>query len=224
MRNSYSVLIFDWDGTLMDSEVAIVKSLKFSFEDNGVALLSNDTLKSIIGLSLDEAFMALLPDASPAMIQSLSNSYRQDFLRQDSTGSLLFTGVQSVLDELKSLGYFLCVATGKSRRGLDKVLQETKLENYFACTRCADETFSKPHPLMIEEILTDMDAMPDDALLIGDTDFDLQMGNNAGIDSIAVSYGVHSVERLTPHSPKAIFDDLRELPEWLLRVGQSPHF
>ncbi len=202
----------------MDSELAIVKSLKFSFEDNGIELLPDNTLKSIIGLALDEAFMTLLPDATPVMIQSLSASYRHDFLSQSSTGSVLFAGVQDVLNELKSAGYLLCVATGKSRRGLDKVLQETKLEDYFACTRCADETFSKPHPLMIEEILTDMDALPNDALLIGDTDFDLQMGNNAGIDSIAVSYGVHSVERLVPHSPKAIFDNLSQLPEWLLNL------
>ncbi len=159
--------------------------------------------------------MALFPNATPAMIKSLAASYRQDFLGQESTGSILFAGVQDVLTDLKQAGYHLCVATGKARRGLDKVMLETGLEEFFACTRCADETFSKPHPLMVEEILTDMDASPNEALLIGDTDFDLQMGENAGVDTIGVSYGVHSVERLLEHSPKAIFDDLSELPEWL---------
>jgi phosphoglycolate phosphatase len=214
-QKPFDVLIFDWDGTLMDSEAHIVACLEVAMREVGVAVRPPDELKQVIGLGLYEALAALMPEENASVHQQASEAFRRFFLAGDATPSELFPGVESTLQQLQREGFQLAVATGKSRRGLDKVLRQTQMESLFGITRCADETFSKPHPQMLEEILTDFDTLAHRALMIGDTDFDLQMAANIGMPSLAVSYGVHDIERLTPHKPLAILDRMEDLPKWL---------
>lgn len=214
-REHYDLLIFDWDGTLMDSEAHIVSSLAKSLDTVGAQELPGTALRQVIGLGLNEAMKQLLPDAGKETIEQAADAYRGHFFAKDSPSSSLFPGVVVVLESLAEAGFLLAVATGKSRRGLDKVLVETGLGDYFAVTRCASETFSKPHPLMLEEILVDLDTPASRAIMIGDTEFDLQMARNIQMPSIGVSYGVHEVEQLLPHEPMAILDSIRELLPWI---------
>ncbi len=214
-KKPFDVLIFDWDGTLMDSEAHIVSCLAVAMREVGVEPHPADELKQVIGLGLYEALAALMPEEDASVHQQATEAYRRFFLSGDATPSELFPGVESTLQQLHREGFQLAVATGKSRRGLDKVMRQTQMESLFSITRCADESFSKPHPQMLEEILTDLDTAADRALMIGDTEFDLQMAANIGMPSLAVSYGVHDVERLLTHKPLAILDHMGDLPEWL---------
>ncbi|MGV6816573.1 MAG: HAD family hydrolase [Thiotrichales bacterium] len=214
-RKHYDVLIFDWDGTLMDSESHIVSCLARSLASVGAEPQPDDVLKQVIGLGLNEAMRQLLPDVENAVIEQTAEAYRAQFFAKDSGGSTLFPGAIEVLEQCRAAGFLLAVATGKSRRGLDKVLDETGLNDYFAITRCASETFSKPHPLMLEEILVDLDTPASRAVMIGDTEFDLQMAGSINMPSIGVSYGVHEVERLLPHRPMAVLDAISELTSWM---------
>ncbi len=211
----FDVLVFDWDGTLMDSELHIVSCLEVAMQAVGVVPRPAEELKQVIGLGLDEALAALMPEQALVTQQQAKEAFRNHFLAPKPLPSALFPGAKETLSELRNLGYLLAIATGKSRRGLDKALRETGLDEYFVSTRCADETFSKPHPLMLEEILTDLDTPPSRAVMIGDTEFDLRMAANAGMPALGVSYGVHAVERLRPQAPLAIFDELAEIPPWL---------
>jgi phosphoglycolate phosphatase len=214
-KKPFDLLIFDWDGTLMDSEAHIVACLEVAMREVGVVPRPANELKQVIGLGLYEALAALMPEEEAALHQQATEAYRRFFLSGDATPSELFPGVEVVLQQLLEEGFQLAVATGKSRRGLDKVMRQTQLASLFSLSRCADETFSKPHPQMLEEILTDLDVPAHRALMIGDTEFDLQMAANIGMPSLAVNYGVHSVERLQRHKPLTILDRFEELPEWL---------
>lgn len=211
----YSILIFDWDGTLMDSAAHITTCMR-----NAIALTNAETrtdteIRNIIGLGLDEAVQHLYPEASQGLVRQIVEEYRQEFLVRTQHGSELFGGARETLYALARQGYYLAVATGKSRRGLDKVLDETGLSGLFSITRCADETRSKPHPQMLEEILTDYDAVPQDALMIGDSEYDLLMASAIGMDSLAVSYGVHELERLLRQQPRGHVDSVAGIPDWL---------
>lgn len=211
----YSLIIFDWDGTLMDSAAHIVDCMQAAISELQVEARSDEQIRDIIGLGLEEAVLKLYPDADHAFIHNLAAAYRNEFLFKNKQKTELFTGVRDVLEQLKAQAYDLAVATGKSRRGLDKVLKETQLESTFPITRCADETFSKPNPLMLEEILTDYNTTVDQALMIGDSEYDIQMANNMGMDSLAVSYGVHELDRLMQHQPQGFINCMSELPTWL---------
>lgn len=215
----YTLLIFDWDGTLMDSVAHITTCMH-----NAIAIVAAEPrtdaeIRNIIGLGLDEAIQHLYPQASPAMIRQLVDEYRQEFLVRTRQGSELFAGVHETLRTLAAQGYGLAVATGKSRRGLDQVLAETGLDALFPITRCADETRSKPHPQMLEEILTDYDVSRHDALMIGDSEYDLLMAQAIGMDSLAVTYGVHELARLLRYQPHGYIHDITHLPAWL--AGQT---
>jgi phosphoglycolate phosphatase len=214
-KKPFDVLIFDWDGTLMDSEAHIVACLEVAMREVGVEPRPADELKQVIGLGLYEALAALMPEESATLHQQATEAYRRFFLSGDATPSELFPGVEAALQQLFEEGFQLAIATGKSRRGLDKVMRQTQLASLFSLSRCADETFSKPHPQMLEEILTNLDVSAHRALMVGDTEFDLQMAANIGMPSLGVNYGVHSVERLQRHKPLAILDQFGELPEWL---------
>ncbi|HID81329.1 MAG TPA: HAD-IIIA family hydrolase [Chromatiales bacterium] len=216
MKNKFEVLVFDWDGTLMDSEAHIVACMDYAIRENGIEPDPPHQLKRVIGLGLNEAVAELLPDHQNTTHLQIAETYRHRFLSDEKSQSDLFPDVESTLRKLHSAGYLLTVATGKSRRGLDKVLAQTGLEDLFVATRCADETFSKPHPQMLDEIKTDLDVRAENMLMIGDTAFDLQMAVNAGVPSVGVSYGVHEPERLLEHEPLAILDCMSELPDWLI--------
>lgn len=216
----YSILIFDWDGTLMDSEAHITQCIRNAIAIVGVEPRTDAEIRHIIGLGLEEAIRHLYPQEVHSVIRDIADEYRQEFLIRSKQGSELFTGARETLYALAEQGYYLAIATGKSRRGLDKVLDETGLATLFSITRCADETRSKPHPLMLEEILTDYDAAKHDALMIGDSEYDLLMARNIGMDSLAVSYGVHELERLLQHQPRGHVDDVSHIPAWLAQQGQ----
>ncbi len=211
----FELLVFDWDGTLMDSEAHIVECLEYALDAVGLDPQPRETLRQVIGLGLEQAIAGIMPGQPRQMIARGVEAFRERFLSPQPTPSRLFPGVEMVLDELAGQGYLMAIATGKSRRGLDKVLAETGLEDYFAVSRCADETFSKPHPQMLEEILTDVDMPAERALVIGDTEFDLLMAANAGAAAVGVSYGVHDEARLRKARPLAILDRIEALPVWL---------
>lgn len=221
MNKPYELLVFDWDGTLMDSEARIVNCLSRSIEDVGAEPRSRDELKNIIGLGLQEAIRALYPAADAGFINAMAEAYRHHFLTQDKTPSELFSGAREVLLQLAAEGYLLAVATGKARRGLDRVLDELGMHELFHATRCADETFSKPHPQMLEEIMVDLDTAPARTLMIGDTEYDMLMAQNARTHALAVSYGVHELERLKAHNAQGHIDAIDELPAWLAGTIRS---
>ncbi len=216
MKNRFEVLVFDWDGTLMDSEAHIVACMEYAIREHGIEPDPPHQLKRVIGLGLTEAVAELLPDHESTTHLRVADTYRHRFLSEKTAQSELFPGAESTLRGLHAKGYLLAVATGKSRRGLDKVLAQTGLADLFVASRCADETFSKPHPQMLEEIRTDLDVPAERMLMIGDTEFDLQMAANAGVPSVGVSYGVHEPERLQKHNPLAILERIVELPDWLV--------
>ena len=212
---NYSLLIFDWDGTLMDSSARIVRCMQLAAEVVGLPPADDSVVRNMIGLSLEITVKRLYPELDAVRLQQMVDEFRRWSLSNDLKVSPLFNGVEAILLQLSEQGYQLAVATGKSRRGLDKDMRDAGVESLFPITRTADETFSKPHPLMLEEILTDYDLSVKDALMIGDTEYDLQMAANAGMDALAVSYGVHSIERLLKHKPQGLLDRFAQLPDWL---------
>lgn len=215
----YSLLVFDWDGTLMDSKAQIVNCMQSALNELGLEPRSDQQISNIIGLGLEEAIIKLYPSLDQKMMRLAAQTYRDFYLYKDKTPSPLFRGVIDVLDQLRVEGYDFAVATGKSRRGLDKGLSETGLGDYFPITRCADETRSKPHPQMLEEILIDYNTDASQALMIGDSEYDLQLANNAGVDGFAVSYGVHDLIRLLKQDPVGFIDEISQLPSWLKQHG-----
>ena len=215
MKKGYELLIFDWDGTLADSIGRIVEAMNVAAERAGEAQSSDDAVKGIIGLALDEAIHTLYPHLGPAEVASFRQHYADVYVALDQQPSPLFDGVVESLDAFRAEGYRLAVATGKARRGLDRVLKANGWEDYFDITRAADETASKPHPLMLEQILAHCGVRAEQALMVGDSSFDLLMARNAGMDSVAVSYGAQSIESLQQFEPRLSIDRFCELHAWL---------
>lgn len=211
----YKLLIFDWDGTLMDSEARIVNCLRAAIEEAGHEDRSNDQLKNIIGLGLREALQQLFPEKEQTHIEQMADYYRRHYLETNDTPSELFEGAAELLEDLEQQGYWLAIATGKGREGLNQVLQQTGLEQRFHITRCASETRSKPHPQMLEEILDQLGLHAHQALMIGDTEYDMEMAHHIGMDALAVSYGVHAADRLLQHPTVGCLHNIAHLPIFL---------
>lgn len=211
----YELIVFDWDGTLMDSVAKIVACTQAAATDLGLKVPEFDEAKQIIGLGLHEAMARLFSITDEDEVQRVANQYRLHFLGDEPTPQELFSGAESLLKGLESQGYMLAVATGKSRRGLDHVLQKTGLGTLFNATRCADETFSKPHPQMLEEIMDVTGIYPENTLMIGDTEYDMLMAGNAGADALGVTYGVHSREHLLAHGALECVDEITQVAAWL---------
>ncbi len=218
---TYDLLVFDWDGTLMDSEARIVTCLQAAAADAGQPVPDRKTAKEVIGLGLPEAMQHLFPRAPAGAHQTLIAAYRRHFLGNGHVPSVLFKSTRVVLQHLAGTDRLLAVATGKSRHGLDKVLAETGLGEYFQATRCADESFSKPHPQMLHEIMLQLGVDAARTLMIGDTEFDMQMAANASVDALGVSYGVHDCARLAATGALHCLADIAELPDWLNRSAQA---
>lgn len=212
----HKLIVFDWDGTLMDSEARIVACMQGAITDLDMPARTVDEIRNIIGLGLRESVATLFHDLGESDYQVLVDRYRYHFLVGDKTPSLLFDGVVELLTRLEERGHFLAVATGKGRLGLDKVLAETRLKTFFHATKCADESFSKPHPQMLLDIMNELGIDAKDTIMIGDTEYDMQMANNAGTAALAVSYGVHDKQRLLDCQPLACIDSVTELSHWLL--------
>ncbi|MFU8838788.1 MAG: HAD-IA family hydrolase [Thiohalomonadaceae bacterium] len=223
MSKRFNLLVFDWDGTLMDSEARIVACIKASISDLQLPSRSVASIRNIIGLGLREAIFSLYPEGDEALLDAMVERYRHHFLSANPTSSELFAGARETIQALAEADYFLAVATGKGRQGLNKVLEETGLGEYFHATRCADETFSKPHPMMLEQIMDQLGVEPGDTLMIGDTEYDMQMASNARSHALAVSYGVHEKERLLRHQPLHCLDAIDELGVWLQQTQEQQH-
>ena len=214
MAKRYDLIVFDWDGTLMDSTAVIAGSIQAACRDLGLAVPGDETARHVIGLGLTQALRHAVPDAPESMYEPLVARYRHHFLAQD--GAIpLFEGARETLAELHDAGYWLAVATGKSSMGLDRALESTGLKKYFHATRTADQTFSKPHPAMLLELMDELAASAERALMIGDTTHDVQMAQNAGVDAVAVEYGAHPADQLRELKPLAQVKDFAELRAWL---------
>jgi phosphoglycolate phosphatase len=215
----YKLCVFDWDGTLMDSEAKIVASLRSTISALDLPYREDGDLRNIIGLGLKEAISALYPHGDEQLLTRFVEQYRYHFLSADRTPSELFPGAKETIQALYEQGYMLAVATGKGRQGLNQVLDETGLKTFFFSTRCAEETCSKPHPQMLLEIMEELDVTPESTLMIGDTEYDLEMANRAGATPVGVSYGVHHPHRLQQHKPVTLLDSMDQLPMWLAQAG-----
>ncbi|KJH74461.1 MULTISPECIES: HAD-IA family hydrolase [unclassified Pseudomonas] len=209
------LLIFDWDGTLADSIGRIVEAMHVASERSGFELRDDFAVKGIIGLGLPEAIRTLYPHISEGELIAFRGYYADHYIAAEAVPSPLFEGVLESMEAFRAEGYHLAVATGKARRGLDRVLKAHGWEKYFDITRAADETASKPHPLMLEQILAHCDVRPEQAMMVGDSSFDLQMARNAGMASVAVSYGAQSIEALKLFEPRLAIDRFSELHAWL---------
>lgn len=215
MTRNYKLLVFDWDGTLMDSQARIVNCLAASMEDIDLSPHPEAQLKDVIGLGLREATEKLLPDQTLEQHGRFIERYRHHYMVANDTPSQLFEGAREMLQHLLDEEYFLAVATGKARRGLDRVLEEVGMQGVFHVTRCADETRSKPHPQMLQEVMDVVGVWSNETLMVGDTEYDLMMAQAAGCDGMAVSYGVHEVERLMACQPVGCIDNINEFHPWL---------
>jgi len=212
---NFQLLVFDWDGTLADSEACIIDAMLLASSDAGVPKPAHAQIRDVIGLSLEAAIETLFSEADEKIVKQIADRYREHYFSTSTSSVPVFEGVVEILEKLNQENYFLAVATGKSRRRLDRSLSEAKMDKYFHTTRCADETISKPHPQMLIEIIDFFGLEAEDALMIGDSEFDLQMANNAGMKSIAVSYGVHNAERLQKCEPLGIIHKITKLSDFL---------
>lgn len=211
----YELIVFDWDGTLLDSAGAIVQAIQASCRDLGLAVPDDNRARHVIGLGLVDAMRHAVPDLRVDQYQAMVDRYRFHYLSGDHQLTL-FDGVPQMLERLRAAGHILAIATGKSRVGLDRALDHSGLRSMFQASRCADECHSKPHPQMLEELTAEFGIAATSTVMIGDTSHDLLMASNAGVDALAVTYGAHPHEHLLEHKPVACLRSVRELDQWLL--------
>lgn len=210
----YKAVIFDWDGTVMDSTASIVGAMQSACVDLELPAPSVEDASWVIGLSLQQALQRCAPTLKEEHVPHFIERYRHHFFSFDQQLSL-FEGIVPLLEELKQQEIRLGVATGKSRHGLDRVLQAHQLTQHFDCTRCADETQGKPHPAMLFEIMENLSLEPEQVLMVGDTTHDVQMASNAGVDSMAVTYGAHDKRTLLVSEPTVMVSSVKEMRSWL---------
>lgn len=211
---AYPLIVFDWDGTLMDSTGHIVFCMREAIALLNMLPLSDQQISHIIGLGLPEAVKTLYPQITASDALTLADTYRQIWLHHPFEAPL-FNNALNILQKLADQNVLLGVATGKSRRGLDKVLNETGLGDLFVATRCADECYSKPHPQMLNEIIDFCGLQAAETLMIGDTEFDLLMAKSAGAECVGIGHGAHDLPMLQACEPQAIVADLFALESWL---------
>jgi len=213
----YRLLVFDWDGTIIDSATAIAQSIRLAAADLGLEAPTMEQARHVIGLGLHDALRAAVPGLAAQRTAEFVARYREHFrAREDQMG--LFGGMRELVATL-SENRVLGIATGKSRRGLDRALDAAGLRRYFRASRCADETNPKPDPAMLRELMEELDAAPDHALMIGDTSHDIEMARAAGVDALAVTYGAHPEQGLRACAPRACVASVAELGEWLATHG-----
>ena len=211
----YKLVIFDWDGTVMDSIGRIVACMQFVANNANLPMPTEDQVKSIIGLSLPIAISTLFPKINQQQVNELVLAYKSQYQEHCTVPTPLFENATALMQKLKSDNKILAVATGKAREGINRILSDTKTEHYFSATKTADDAKSKPDPDMLYQLLAELDIDAKDAIMIGDSIHDLSMAQNAGIDAIGVTYGVHSKTDLLPFNPVAIVDDMFQLERLL---------
>ena len=210
----FELLVFDWDGTLVDSAPTIVACIQEACRDLGLVVPDDARASHVIGLGLQDALAHAIPGLAPSEYGRVVERYRHHFLLRDPQVSL-FAGTREMIASLHDSGHLLAIATGKSRAGLSRALGTTGLARLFAATRCADQCASKPAPDMLCELMTELDVAPGRTLMIGDTVHDLQMAANAGVAAVAVCHGAHPRDNLAAHRPLGCVQDTKELRAWL---------
>lgn len=210
----FDLIVFDWDGTLYDSTALIVDSIQAACADIGQPVPSRQDAAYVIGLGLHDALAHVAPGLTQEQVHAMSLRYRHHYFNSQHALSL-FDGTLDMLAELKQRHHWLAVATGKSRSGLNEALSFAELKGVFDATRTADETRSKPHPQMLEEIMRELGVSSERTLMIGDTTHDLQLAVNAGCASVAVSYGAHEPESFADFPTRAVVHSVSELSAWL---------
>lgn len=204
--------IFDWDGTVSDSAAKIVSCMQSAARDCHVEVLDAETVKNIIGLGLPQAVATLYPQLDDAKREDIAKGYSQHFVIEDKRApSPLFPNALTTMKHLVEQGFRVAVATGKSRRGLDRILKQHGLDNFFHATRCADETASKPDPMMLQELLDELGLPAQKAVMIGDTEYDMAMAEAIAMPRIAVSFGAHHIDRLKKYQPALCVDKFEEI-------------
>ena len=204
------MLIFDWDGTLSDSVQRIGYCLRLAAHDQQLPIPSPEAAREIVGLGMREALEQLFPGIESDQVTRLRDSYAEHFVREDAEPSPFFPGALEALEHFREQGFILAVATGKSRKGLDRVLAKLEMSDFFHATACADETASKPDPLMLSTLLNAQSLAPEAAMMIGDTVFDMAMAQEIAMPRLAVSYGAHHATRLLTYDPIACVDHCEE--------------
>lgn len=215
-NRQFDLIVWDWDGTIANSTGMIVNAIVKAAEQVGLPTLDPQAASNIIGLGLKESIYALYGDILAAQAQALATQYTTNYYAGESEIPL-FEGAKETVIELNRRGFKLAVATGKGRRGLNLALQHCGLTNYFHATRTVDECFSKPHPQMLDEIMDKLVITPERTLMIGDTNYDLQMAQNAGVNAVGVTFGAQAGEKLLSYNPLQLFHHFDELSTWLLR-------
>lgn len=218
-ENKYKAIIFDWDGTLVDSTARIVDAMQMAISENIMPALTDHAIQQIIGLGLPEALKVLWPDITDAQSLKMQKCYVANFSHHSDVDVGFFAQAHEIFEQLKQMGYILAVATGKTRRGLDEMLDGMGVRDVFDITRCADETASKPSPKMLQEILSELNITHQQALMVGDTSFDLDMAKNIDMDSIGLTHGAHESKLLTASGAKALCHDLTDLLDWIKKNG-----
>ena len=214
----YRLIVFDWDGTLVDSAAIIVEAIQHACADVGVPVPSETAARYVIGLGLNDALRHVAPTLAEADYPQLSARYRAHYLGRDPEIPL-FDGAARMLERLSARGHRIAVATGKSRRGLDRALVQAGIAHHFIATRCADEGAPKPDPDMLHYLMRCTGIPPAETLMIGDTTHDLMLAANAGVDAVAVAYGAHPRDSLSEKTALAIVESVDELDRWLAANG-----
>ncbi|WP_018150167.1 HAD-IA family hydrolase [Leeia oryzae] len=210
----FDLVVFDWDGTLMDSTAAIVQALQLAFERMGLPVPEKKACQHVIGLGLIDAMAYLAPALAETDHKQIAVHYREAYFATSQT-LVLYDGANALLDELEQQGYYLAVATGKSRRGLNEALEVSGLQNRFHATRCADESFSKPNPAMLFDVMDRVGVSSARTIMIGDTTHDLRMAEAAGTAALGLTHGAHDLAALQAVPHLAILDDLPAIQQWL---------
>lgn len=210
----YHLIVFDWDGTLADSAAIIVEAIQQACADLGLPVPTDSAARYVIGLGLHDALRHVAPTLAEKDYPQLSARYRVHYMNRDPEIPL-FAGAETLLSALNARGHVLAVATGKSRRGLDRALEQAGIGRQFVATRCADEGFPKPNPDMLLHLMDRLGAAPKETLMIGDTTHDLLLAANAGVDAVGVAYGAHPGPALVAERNRAIVRSMDELAQWL---------
>ena len=213
-QNRYDLIVFDWDGTIMDSTGLIAECIQLAASDRGLPIPSTESAKSIIGLGIHESTLRLFPGLDCAAQSAFALAYRKHFVLRDHEAPL-YAGIGELLAALNNPGRYLAVATGKPRVGLERAFSHTGLKSRFHFSRCADEGFAKPHPDMLLKLMDFTAVPPERTLMIGDTIHDLELASNANVAAVAVTYGAHSAELLATRQSVQIVDTVNELARWL---------